>query len=96
MKPIHSLAVFLLVLVVALGAAMHKEPSASSASNSNNNKASGGKTLGFYRHFGSTLNRNKIAGAMECDYDHPEKAGFCPPMGDDHPFAQKEQPERSQ
>jgi len=39
----------------------------------------GRKTIWFYRYFGSTLNRNKVVGILDCDYDNPEKIKFCPP-----------------
>lgn len=70
-----------LMLVVATASAVQE---AGVAANGSVDKVKG---LGFFRHFGTNLNRNKVhRDLLECDYDHPDKSGFCPPVGDSHPF----------
>jgi hypothetical protein len=45
------------------------------------------RDLSFFRHFGQTRrNRREL---LECDYDHPEKSGHCPPVHRIQPFAEK-------
>jgi hypothetical protein len=34
----------------------------------------------FFLDFSSNLNRNKLAGRLECDYDDPVKSKMCPPI----------------
>jgi hypothetical protein len=38
------------------------------------------KSLMFFADFGSTKNRNKKPGRLECDYDDPVKRKSCPPI----------------
>ena len=50
------------------------------------------KGLGFFKRFGSSLNRNKVhTGMLDCDFDHPEKQGFCPPVEITRPFPDKKE-----
>jgi hypothetical protein len=43
------------------------------------------KGLTFFRHFGQT-HRNRREWNLECDYDHPDKLGHCPPAHHIQPF----------
>ena len=48
------------------------------------------KSKMFFANFGSTKNRNKIPGRLDCDYSDPKKSKHCPPVAanpfpPDHP-----------
>jgi hypothetical protein len=43
--------------------------------------------LEFFSHFGKKLNRNKLNRIVDCDYEDPEQAKFCPPVHRAFPFA---------
>ncbi|CAB9502884.1 expressed unknown protein [Seminavis robusta] len=66
---------FVVLLAVAVSAAIESvQPEEGKAS----------RNLGFFRSF-STMNKLNRA-LLDCDYDHPEKARYCPPVNDIVPF----------
>jgi hypothetical protein len=38
------------------------------------------KSLSFFSHFGTNLNRNKMAIRLDCNYDDPVRRKLCPPI----------------
>ena len=79
----------LLMLVIATALAVKEKGPTTTATGKNEDL----KGLAFFKHFGAKLNRHKVFGdvqLLECDYDHPEKSGFCPPIGYNQPYSDRE------
>jgi hypothetical protein len=63
------------LLLLAVVSAKASEQTVESATTRVNRKG-----LQFFRHFGSELNRNKINRVLECNYEDPDTAQYCPPI----------------